>query len=548
MSTKLQLRRGTSLEWEVNPILAEGEIGVDLTLGAFKVGDGVRPWSELVFVAEGPAGAKGDIGDTGPQGATGDSGPGGSSLTASVTLSHDDIVAGGSTELVAAPASGQYHHILSVETLLNFNSEAYPPSLAYSLSDGSATIDISSGFKGSASLNTRYYPSIAEVTLTTSPITLAQTSGPNGLLPVSGSPLVCGYGQHNGTNGRDAMAQDSLGNIYVLILAADSAYLYVKKYTVVTSSWSTLHTVDVNAWSGGTDAYASLKVSPSGTCLALLWQSGSGSSYFVTTSSDGGSVWTDSSTTFVTIPANGQFFASFGSDELLYLIDKSTYYFYSYDCSTAAEVLVDSSLPTIPNFYRVSDLFGGTNVVITLGVAPVTPSTYLDYRVYRWSGSWAAIGPAAFNGNNALIYGGATVLPLSGHPALASNFWGSAVISIWNGTLWVNQSVAQINPNCLFGIAADANDTIYYLLKANAPLNENRVYSLAAPYSVGSAVLLASLTPSSPAGAISGPVPSAVDFYQGGYQFDRAHVYQLGSAGDSQVSVRVTYETQELLV
>jgi len=49
MATQIQLRRGTSLEWEVNPILAEGEIGIDLTLDAFKIGDGSHTWAQLAF-------------------------------------------------------------------------------------------------------------------------------------------------------------------------------------------------------------------------------------------------------------------------------------------------------------------------------------------------------------------------------------------------------------------------------------------------------------------------------------------------------------------
>lgn len=71
MATQIQLRRGSSLEWATtDPILAEGEIGIDLDLSAFKIGDGSHPWSELTFLAEGPEGAQGA---TGERGATGDS-------------------------------------------------------------------------------------------------------------------------------------------------------------------------------------------------------------------------------------------------------------------------------------------------------------------------------------------------------------------------------------------------------------------------------------------------------------------------------------------
>lgn len=56
--TKIQLRRGTSLEWGIaNPVLAAGEVGVDLTLGKMKIGDGTTVWSSLVFQGGGGGGS-----------------------------------------------------------------------------------------------------------------------------------------------------------------------------------------------------------------------------------------------------------------------------------------------------------------------------------------------------------------------------------------------------------------------------------------------------------------------------------------------------------
>lgn len=52
MATRIKLRRGTTAEWaSANPVLAEGEPGLDLTLGKVKYGDGVTEWSELPFAA-----------------------------------------------------------------------------------------------------------------------------------------------------------------------------------------------------------------------------------------------------------------------------------------------------------------------------------------------------------------------------------------------------------------------------------------------------------------------------------------------------------------
>lgn len=46
--TNIQIRRGTATEWSsVNPILASGEPGYDLTNRIFKIGNGVTAWSGL---------------------------------------------------------------------------------------------------------------------------------------------------------------------------------------------------------------------------------------------------------------------------------------------------------------------------------------------------------------------------------------------------------------------------------------------------------------------------------------------------------------------
>lgn len=45
---KIQLRRDTTANWaSANPVLAEGEVGIDTTLRIRKTGDGVRTWSKL---------------------------------------------------------------------------------------------------------------------------------------------------------------------------------------------------------------------------------------------------------------------------------------------------------------------------------------------------------------------------------------------------------------------------------------------------------------------------------------------------------------------
>jgi len=50
MAVRIQMRRGTTSDWNTaDPILNEGEIGYNSTVGAFKVGDGSTIWSELDY-------------------------------------------------------------------------------------------------------------------------------------------------------------------------------------------------------------------------------------------------------------------------------------------------------------------------------------------------------------------------------------------------------------------------------------------------------------------------------------------------------------------
>lgn len=58
MAQQIQLRRDTSANWaSIDPILAEGEMGVDTTLNKIKIGNGVTVWSLLPFYNPGASGA-----------------------------------------------------------------------------------------------------------------------------------------------------------------------------------------------------------------------------------------------------------------------------------------------------------------------------------------------------------------------------------------------------------------------------------------------------------------------------------------------------------
>ena len=84
---QLQFRRAPSDEWvAVNPVLAEGEMALEIDTDRFKIGDGVTAWIDLPYGGligpTGPTGPQGEVGPTGadstvpgPTGATGAIGP-----------------------------------------------------------------------------------------------------------------------------------------------------------------------------------------------------------------------------------------------------------------------------------------------------------------------------------------------------------------------------------------------------------------------------------------------------------------------------------------
>lgn len=69
MALKIQLRRGTATEWTTaNPVLMQGEMGVETDTLKVKLGNGTTAWSSLPYFTQG---VKGDTGPQGPQGIQG---------------------------------------------------------------------------------------------------------------------------------------------------------------------------------------------------------------------------------------------------------------------------------------------------------------------------------------------------------------------------------------------------------------------------------------------------------------------------------------------
>lgn len=82
MATQFKFRRDTSLNWNVrNPVLAEGEPGLETDTGKLKIGNGSSTWSQLAYFAgtgtgtgSGYTGSIGYTGSTGGLGYTGSRG------------------------------------------------------------------------------------------------------------------------------------------------------------------------------------------------------------------------------------------------------------------------------------------------------------------------------------------------------------------------------------------------------------------------------------------------------------------------------------------
>lgn len=63
MAVRIQIRNGTAEEWaEVNPILAVGELALEIDTRKFKIGDGIHAWNDLPYATQG------ERGPAGPQG------------------------------------------------------------------------------------------------------------------------------------------------------------------------------------------------------------------------------------------------------------------------------------------------------------------------------------------------------------------------------------------------------------------------------------------------------------------------------------------------
>jgi len=162
MSTRIQFRRGTEAEWtSADPILAEGELGLELDTGRFKVGVGTTSWENIEYASgtqgtqglqglsnqgvQGTQGLQGRQGTQGTQGLQGlsnqgvqgtqgpASGGGGGSLTVLDNTTTNETWYVGVLSVTAGTAST----IHTSSTKLNFNPSTGTLSIGGDLNSGS---------------------------------------------------------------------------------------------------------------------------------------------------------------------------------------------------------------------------------------------------------------------------------------------------------------------------------------------------------------------------------------------------------------------------
>ena len=145
MTSRLQQRRDTAANWTANnPILAQGELGLETDTTKWKMGDGTTAWTSLAYAytagaagatgptgpigATGPTGVAGITGPTGPVGATGPTGPTGATGPAGATGASGAAGAGG-VENVNAQTGTTYTFVLTdrddLVTASNASAQTY---------------------------------------------------------------------------------------------------------------------------------------------------------------------------------------------------------------------------------------------------------------------------------------------------------------------------------------------------------------------------------------------------------------------------------------
>jgi hypothetical protein len=133
---QFQLRRGTAAEWTAaDPVLAEGEIGIETDTDLLKIGNGVDVWSLRPYIGTGTGGTGGVVSvndQTGEVVLTAEDVGAVSTFAGVVVVNH------GSDETVARPAGAAVVYWIGFVPPLNGqNADIWYPAIANGSGSGS---------------------------------------------------------------------------------------------------------------------------------------------------------------------------------------------------------------------------------------------------------------------------------------------------------------------------------------------------------------------------------------------------------------------------
>ena len=151
MAQQVQFRRGTSSEWiSTNPILAQGELGLDITNNKFKIGTGLTSWNYLNYSADFVSYASTAGIATVAQGLSGTPNISVGIVTANGIYATSGIVS--ALNITASSYNGSGTNLTGIVTSITAGSN-----VSISTSTGAVTISISGGGSGVSEANAIAY-------------------------------------------------------------------------------------------------------------------------------------------------------------------------------------------------------------------------------------------------------------------------------------------------------------------------------------------------------------------------------------------------------
>ena len=237
----IQIRRATSSQWASdNPVLLDGELGVDTTTGLIRVGNGVDRWSSLVPQAQltnainstsTTIGASALAVKTAYDHAN-------SAIRPSIVEAKGDLIVGSAADTAAVVSVGSNNSILvassSASSGVSWTSSIQPSSISVA---GAATFDGSATFNGT--LNAQ------ELSETVVPVTLSSNV---------------------------ASLDWSAGNVYYIATAPTGNMTF--NITNVPVTTNTIKTINVIVTQGST-GYLPASITVNGSAQTLKWAGGS---------------------------------------------------------------------------------------------------------------------------------------------------------------------------------------------------------------------------------------------------------------------------------